>query len=453
MSTFRELIRSVEQSSELLRITQTVDARYELGALLKQAEARRKAILFESVNNSPFTVAGGLLTSPARFGRALNHPAGKTLSQAEHAKLVRAAMQTPIPLTKQSSAPCKDTVLTGENIDCGVLPVPTFFAGDSGPFLTAAVGISHNFANGIVNAGFYRVLMLGKNSLAISASPTSGLSAIMQSDKEAGRTTHIALVIGAEPALLMAAAAKVPEHISELDVAGALQNESLATIAAESSDLPVPANAEFVIEVAIDHAKTIENTMGEFGDLYGTQMASIGEVKAITHREKPIFHTIMAGAGKEHNTLGLIILYGVEPDLYAQLQEEFPDVKAVRVLHDPPRMGTQGDIYVSMQKGRSCAATRIIEHIYSLTCGHYPMARTIRRVILLDEDIDLTNNREVNWAVSTRATSASDYLLYDNIQQAGGAVRIGIDARTHDAKKNQRLVIPDADKFQLDDYK
>lgn len=452
MSTFRQLIQAVEQSGELLRITQTVDARYELGALLKQAEARRKAIVFESVKGSSFAVAGSLLTSPARFGRSLNHSAENNLSQAEHAALIRAAIQSPLTATEQTTAPCKDTILKGDEIDCGTLPTATFFEGDSGPFLTAAVGIARNPANGIINAGFYRVLMLGKNSLAISASPTSGLYGIMRNDKEAGRTTHIALVIGAEPALLMAAAAKVPEDISELDVAGALQKAPLAVIKAESSDLPVPAHAEFVIEVEIDHAESIENTMGEFGDLYGTQTAPIGQVKAITHRDNAIFHTIMAGAGKEHNTLGLIILYEVEPELAAQLQTSFPDVNGVRVLHDPPRMSAQGDVYLSVQKGRSCDASQLIKYVYSLTCGQYPMARTIRRVILVDDDIDISSNREVNWAIAARATSASDYFLYEDIQQSGGAVRIGIDARTHDAEQTRRLLIPGVDNFRLDDY-
>ena len=452
MSTFRQLIHVVEQSGELLRITQTVDARYELGALLKQAEARRKAIVFESVKGSSFAVAGSLLTSPARFGRALNYSAENNLSQAEHAALIRAAIQAPLAATVQTTAPCKESILRGDEIDCGALPVPTFFEDDSGPFLTAAVGIARNPANDIINAGFYRVLMLGKNTLAISASPTSGLSQIMRSDKEAGRSTHVALIIGADPALLMAAAAKVPEDISELDVAGALQQEPLAIIKAEASDLPVPAHSEFVIEVEIDHAENIENTMGEFGDLYGTQTAPVGQVKAITHRENAIFHTIMAGAGKEHNTLGLIILYEVEPGLAAQLETSFPDVNGVRVLHDPPRMGMQGDVYLSVQKGRSCDAAQLVKYVYSLTCGQYPIARTIRRVILVDDDIDISSNREVNWAIAARATSASDYFLYEDIQQSGGAVRIGIDARTHVAEQTRRLLIPGMDKFQLDDY-
>jgi 2,5-furandicarboxylate decarboxylase 1 len=453
MGDFRQFLHTVEDSGELIRISQAVDAQYELGGLLQQAEARRKAILFESVNDSPFCVAGSLLTSPARFGMALNHPNKRNLSQAEHAELIRKAIQTPVARADITAAPCKHSVLTGDSVNCESLPVATFFEEDSGPFLTAAVGICRNPDNGVINAGFYRVLMLGKNSVAVSASPSSGLHGFMRADAEAGRSTHIALAIGMEPALLMAAAAKVPANISELDVAGALQGSSLETTKAECSDLPVPANAEFIIEVEIDHSESIDNTMGEFGDLYGTQVAPVGQVKAITHREDPIFHVIMAGAGKEHNTLGLIILYEVEPELTAKLQAAFPDVQSVRVIHDPPRMGAQGDVYVRMRGGRSCPAAELVEFAYSLNCGQYPIARTIRRVILVDEDIDINLNSEVNWAIATRATHKNDYLLNQDIKDSGGAVRIGIDARSHDAEQTKRLIIPGANKIELDDYK
>jgi len=451
MSSFRQFIAAIEQGGELLRITRSVAARYELGALLKQAEARRKAVLFESVMQSPFQVVGGLLTSTARFGLALNNPDAEQLTQAEHVIQVRNAIQSPLPFESVATGPCKHTVLQGTDIDCGQLPVPTFFAGDSGPFLTAAVGISRNPANGVINAGFYRVLVLGPDSLAISVSPSSDLLHFIRQDAEQGVSTHVALVVGAEPALLMAAAAKVPAAISELDVAGALQGTPLVTVQAECSDLPVPASAEFVIEVEIDHSATIDNTMGEFGDTYGSQIAQVGKVQAITHREEPVFHVIMAGAGLEHNTVGMIILYEVETDLALQLRTNYPDVQDVRIVFDPPSLGTQGDAYIRMPGGRNYNATTLIEHIFSLNCGQFPLTRIIRRVILVDDDIAIDSRRELSWAMAVRATESTDYLFFDNLDNSGGMLRLGIDARAHADSQTERLIIPDAGRMHLDD--
>jgi UbiD family decarboxylase len=88
MTDFRQFIAAVDAAGELLRVARTVDAKYELGALLKQAEARRKAIIFESVEGSAYPAVGGLFISPRRFGLALNKKNPGHFSQADHMQLV-----------------------------------------------------------------------------------------------------------------------------------------------------------------------------------------------------------------------------------------------------------------------------------------------------------------------------------------------------------------------------
>jgi 2,5-furandicarboxylate decarboxylase 1 len=452
MTDFRQLVAAVDDGGELLRVARAVDAEYELGALLQQAEARRKAILFESVKGSEFPVVGGLLTSSSRFALALNKSNPARFSRADHVQLVAEAIRSPLPIARTDAAACKHTVLKGSGIDCTRLPVPTFFEGDSGPFMTAAIGISRNPDNGVINAGFYRILLLGRDRIVINVSAGSGLKRFFDHDSEQGTTSQIALVIGAEPALLMAAAAKVPADVSELGVAGALQGAPLDTVTAECSDLPVPASAEFVIEVAVDHSESVDNRMGEYGDLYGSQAAPVGKVQAITHKQNPLFHTVMAGAGKEHNTLGQIILYPIEPDLAKQLAESYPDVNAVRVICDPPSISSRSEIHVRVSSGRAIDAAQLIEHIFSLTCGGYPLARVVRKIVLVDVDIDIDSRREVGWAVAARATQLDDYLKFEQEMDTGMMVRLGIDARAHPGSGTERLVIPGAGDIHLDDY-
>jgi 2,5-furandicarboxylate decarboxylase 1 len=449
LASFRQFTETLKHRGELLHVSRTVEPVFELAALLKQAEARRKAVLFESVRGSEFPVIGGLLTGVTRFGLALDEPDPATYTFDRHRQRVFAAMDKPVPCTTVASAPCKQVVLRGQDADTLSLPVPTFFAGDSGPFITAALGISRDPDTGVVNVGFYRVQRLPDNRLLINASPNSGLNRILQTNHAAGTNTQLALVIGAAPAVLMAAASRVPSDRSELEVAGGLLGTPLATISAECSDLPVPAESEFVLEVEVDYAEQVANTMGEYGNLYGGQPAPVATVAAITHRETPLFHSIMAGAGSEHNALGMHILYGVEPDLQRQLNSAVPGVAEVRVRFNPPGMGNEGEVYVSFSNGREVDADAVCRQIFKLSCGGLPLARIIRLIVLLDTDIELDSRNELDWACATRAVDSGDYLTFSDVADN---VRLGIDARSTNQEATRRLQIPGAAGIDLDDY-
>jgi UbiD family decarboxylase len=218
----------------------------------------------------------------------------------------------------------------------------------------------------------------------------------------------------------------------------------------------VPASSEFCIEIVVDPAESFPNTMGEYGDMYGAQAAFRAHVTAITHRTEPLFHAIMAGAGKEHNTIGMIVLYGVEPELRSWLTERCPDFADVRLRFEPPAMGSRGDIYIQLRGGRNEDADALIRDVYARVCGNLPLTRLARRVVLLDPDIDLGRSAQVEWAIATRAVAADDYYLFEEAQLADGKpsspLRIGIDARARQGEGMQRLVIPGETEVRLDDY-
>lgn len=453
MPDFRQLLDELDQSGELLRVSRTVEREFELPALLKQAEQRRKAVLFESVAASPFPVAGGLLTGGVRFAMALGKQPLAAYGLPEHRADVEQALAAPLAVDTVATGACKEHVATG-NIDCSQLPVPTCFEGDSGPFLTAAVGISRNPDNSVINAGIYRVLMLGGDRLVVSIGPGSDLLRFVNHNREAGKPTEVALVIGANPALLMAAAAKVPADISELEVAGALAGEPLQVVNCEQLDLPVPADSEFVLEAVIGGDEQVPNIMGEFGDLYGGRDGPVAHAVALTHRDDPVFHTIMAGAGKEHNSIGMIVLYPVEPELRAQLAETHPDVTGVRVLFEPPKMGMMGEVYLQVRRGSAVDGEALVRHVLGLRAGNYDLSRVIRKVVLLDEDVDINSGRDITWAINNRALTTDRYLFIDDIALPGVGMRQGIDTRVSedDYGKLQRLVVPGADDVSLDDY-
>jgi 2,5-furandicarboxylate decarboxylase 1 len=455
MKHFRNLLNRIDQAGELLTVERNVDARFELPALLKQAEARRKAVRFNCVNGqTAIPVVGGLLTSAPRMALGLGLDNAGAVTRTQHAGMIREALANPLKPVTVAEAPCQELIVTDEAIDLAALPVPTFFADDSGPFLTAAVGIARNPDNGVLNVGIYRVLITGKRQLAVSASPSSNLFAFMQKARASGDSLPVALVIGPDPAVLMAAAAKAPPEVSELDVAGALNGEPLELAPARCSDLLVPAHAEIVLEVSIDFSAQITNTMGEFGDYYGDTDAPLARVEAVTRRKDALFHTIMAGAGSEHNSIGFIILYDLGPQLFAALKPKHPGLGSVRVCFEPPRMGIMGDVYLKLDEGAATDPAELICDAFACKCGIFDIARVIRRVIVVDHDIDIESRQEIDWAVATRANLAGQIYLFEDLPAAAGKVRIGINACANPDEKIslRRLEIPGATDIRLDDY-
>jgi len=288
----------------------------------------------------------------------------------------------------------------------------------------------------------------------VSIGPGSGLLAFVAANRKAGKPTEIALAIGANPALLMAAAARVPGEIAEIDVAGALSGEPLALVAAENLDLLVPADSEIVIEAIIEGDEAVANTMGEFGDLYGSRDGPVARAVAMTHRDNAVFHTVMAGSGKEHNSLGFIILYDVEPDLRESLAATHPTVAGVHVLFEPPRMGMTGEVYLQLEPDSKVSAEELIRHVFALKVGGYDLARVVRSVILTDTDIDITNSRDVTWAINNRALTRDRFVFIEDLPLPGIGLRRGIDTRVNpsDREALQRLEIPGNSAYRLDDY-
>lgn len=453
--SFRDFYADLDRSGEVLHIRKPVAPRFELAALVKQAELQSKGLAFHDVTGAGFPAVANLMTNAQRFAASLGDKSAEVRSRADHVAQVAAAFATPLAAQlMEGPAPCQQNLIERAAVDCSMLPVPTFFEHDSGPFLTAAVGVARNPETGVLNAGFYRVLVLGPQQLGVSVGPSSDLLRFFKLNQEAGRLTEMALLVGASPAVLMAAAAKVPATVSEFDVAGALAGAPIELVQALNVDLQVPADSEFVLELSIDHSAPLPNQMGEFGDLYGTTMAQTADVLSISHRNDALFHVIMAGAGKEHNSLGFIILYEIETELRRQLAESHPEVQGVRVLFDPPSMGMTGEIYLQLAADAEIIPGEFAREVFNMKCGRYDVARVVRRIVLLDTDIDLQQPREINWAINNRAVQPERYYFYRDLPLPGLNLRMAIDTlmRPDEREKLQRLRIPGAEQIKLDDY-
>jgi len=452
---FRALVALLESRGELLAVRREVDRNYELPALLAQAESREKAVRFERVAGSDFPVVGGVLTSLRRWALGLGLPVDTFDAPNALEECVAGAVASPLAANVAESGAVAEVVVSGDDVDTGRLPAPLFFSGDSHPFISAGLGFALDAASGKQNVGFYRVPVIDRRRVSISAGPTSHLRGIYNAHRENGAKLQVALAVGVPPALQIAAAADIPAGISDVDVAGALQREPLEMVRCQTSDILVPADAEFVLEATVNLDDWVDNVMGEFGDQYGKTNSPTATIDAITHRHDPMFHVIMAGMNREHNFLGRMLGYHLRAGILGGLRAPFPTVRDVCVDMTPQRTGMRAQVTVSVDKDSDDEPRAIIDAIYAMKFGRFPLSMLMHRIVVVDPDVDIRDHREIDWAIASRMNSAQQFSVYEDQTGRGAAVtRLGYDATAPIALREtlRRPDIPGEEHYDLDDY-
>ena len=459
---FRSFVRLLEDNGELDRINRAVEPQHELAGVMSKVEGLRRAYFFAKVTGARFPVVGGLYNKLERFGMALDHDFSAPFDNKAFDARIEYAKANPIEPVTTDSAPVKEVIIQGPDIDLSDLPVPTFFELDSGPFITAAVGIARDPESGVQNIGVYRTLILDRNRFVINASSLSDLRRIYAHWEKTGESMPIALALGVTPAMQVSAACKLAPNQCEYEIAGGLTGAPVELVQCEDSDLLVPANAEFIIEGTVDFSNRVSNLLGEFAGQYGPETAPVTTVNTITHRKDPIFYSIVAGRNPEHNTLGSVAVFGIQRSIIAALKEVIPEIKDISVLSDPG-MGTLAHVTISIDKQSDDQPRQIIEKAFAAGGAFFPVSRITKRIIVVDDDIDVHDRADVEWAIWNRAAEASKHIVIPGIEsweleraakEGMKSVRIGVDATMdlEDLDKLIRPIIPGADKINLKDY-
>ncbi len=462
MHDFRSFVKLLEDRGELVRISREVDPRQELAGVMSKIETQRHAYFFENVTGAKFPLIGGLYNKLERFGMALGHDSDEPFTHQLFDARVEAAKANPIAPNSVQSGPVKEVICTGDDVDLAQIPVPTFFELDSGPFITGAIGVSRDPESGEMNIGVYRTLILDRNHFVINASSLSDLRRIYAKWEKTGEAMPIALAIGVPPAMLVAAACKLPPNRCEFEIAGGLQGAPIDLVQCENSELMVPAGAEIVIEGTVNFSKRVENLLGEFAGQYGPEEAPITEVNTITHRSDAMYYAIVAGRNPEHNTLGMVAIYGLRRSIMAALREAMPEIKDIHI-HMDPGLGTLGHIVISIDKRSDKQPREMIDKAFATGGAIFPVSKIIKRIIIVDDDIDIADMGDVTWAIWSRAADASKFIVIPGVEsweleraakEGMKSVRIGIDATMDldDVEKLIRPIIPGADQIRLDDY-
>ena len=389
---------------------------------------------------TPERVAAGLGVSPdgiddlAAFLAALRTPTPPTGMRDALGRwpMLRAALATRPKTVRR--APVQEVVHEGDAVDLGAIPVQTHWPGDAGPLITWPVVVTRPYDSAHddasrYNAGVYRVQVIGRDRAIMRWMAHRGGAAHQRSWTARGEPMPVAVVLGADPATLLAAALPLPENVSEITFAGVLNAAQPRLVAARSVPLMVPADAEFVLEGWIAPGETAPE--GPFGDHTGyynpAEPFPVLRVTAITHRRDPLYLSTYTGRPPDEPAIiGEVFNRLALPTIRDQVPE-------IRDLWLPPAACSYRIAVVSIAKRYPGQARRVMMALW----GMLPQFSYTKMIVVVDDDIDVRNWSDIAWAVSTRMDPSRDLMVLERTAmdyldfaspEPGLAGKLGIDA-------------------------
>ncbi len=380
----------------MMRVRTPVDPHLELPAFVKNLDGDL-AFFFERVNGCEIPVCCNLLASRKNALAAL----GVDLQGLRAA--VQRAIDHPIPPVEVEKGRCQEVVVT-DGIDLGAMfPVPFHMPGDAGRFITGGIVIAKDSENGARNASFHRLQLLGDNRTALKLDLGRHLRDLYERAEEKDEGLEIAVVLGPDLSVFFAAAsmgAHIPRDRDELDWASGLKGKALKLVKCLTVDLEVPADSEIVLEGVLRPKERVpEGPFFEFVGLYAEQGPSpVFEVRAVTHRENPIYYDI---SGSE---VRLIRKPLMEPGILRMVKAAVPIVQDVCLT-------TGGlcrfHLVIQVKKERPADEGLQRNAVFAAVAA----LKDIDLIILVDEDIDPHDPESVEWAVAMRFNAENDLIL------------------------------------------
>lgn len=380
----REYLNTLKKSNRLVTVSKPVSKRLEAAAILN--ELGERPVLFEKILESDFRLAGNL------FGTKKNIADYFGISPSELIPKMVNAIQHPAKPEEIRQAPCQECVM--EVVDLDKLPILFHCAKDGGNYISSGVFITRN-REGIQNVDFHRAMQRSKDRFSIRIVRQRNFDELLNRDEK----LPVAVCVGNTPNVLLAAATSVALGQNELEIANAL--EPMNVTKATTFDGLIPADAEFVLEGVVHLGKRDQE--GPFVDLTETydfvRQEPVLEIKRITHRKDAIWQALLPGK-LEHK-----ILMGMprEPTIFREVNDA--GVKCLDVNVNPGGCSWLHAI-VKIEKQHEEDGKKAIEAAFK---GH----KSCKHVFVVDDDIDIYNPLETEWALATRFQADKDLVLKD----------------------------------------
>jgi UbiD family decarboxylase len=415
LKDLREFISELDAIGEIQSIDASVDWNLELGAIIRRSyDLRAPAPLFTNIagyEDSGFRVLGapgalgGRAHPLARIALALGLP--PTATGSEIMELIVDARERPgIPpkMVPRDSAPCKQNIARGHDVDLLRFPTPWVHGNDGGRYIqTYGMNIARTPDGSWTNWSVNRMMIAGKDRLACLIPPAQHLGVILGKWKALGRPMPIVTTLGVEPGLPLVGGAPLPEGADESHFLGALLGEAIEVTQAETVDLPVPATAEIVIEGHILPEETVmEGPMNEFPGYNATEKGPkpLFLVSAITHRDGAILPVVAAGppVEEDHTITGTMhageLLYQLRQAGLPVASAWFNFESALHWLI----VSIRADWHDTFGGHSGELARRVGEVAFAGKAGF-----GVAKILVVEDDVDITDVNQVVWAFATRA--------------------------------------------------
>ena len=442
---FRQFLDRLRQNGELVDLHQPVDIRH-IATLVDQAKT---ALYFHNVIGYDMPVVSGIIRSRERAVMSLGCENFAELEQ----KLAQ-AIAKPIPPKHVKTSPTREVTLVGDDVDLFRLPIPMSSIYDGGPMITAGVVIARDPELGI-NSGIYRFLVKEKALTGIDLVTPNNMRLFADRAFKAGKPLPISISIGNHPYEIMGAGYRAPLGVDEMAIAGGMRGEPVELAPCKTIDLPYIADSEIVIEAEILPTGWTwpEGRFGEFTRLMGgLHWNPLVKVKAISRRKDAVYYALHM---PWENT------WLAAPTRYAAIRQALRTA-GVQVKDINVTLGGCAfwHAVISIKKQAGEGKNALLAALSVMDLKH---------VVVVDDDIDIFDPNDVEWAIATRVQGDRDIVV---VTEARGkpldpslksmppgivptTAKVGIDATISEGiprERFERISYAYADTAKVDDY-
>ena len=439
----RSFVREFEDRfpEDVIRVSEPVGLEYDIMALVLEYERRKQfpILFFDNVRGHEIPIICNLVAGRRSLARALEVP------EEELAEAYSTRLKNYIDPVLAEDPPFREVVQESDEADLGRLPIPTYFPGDGGPYLTAGMVVAKHPETGVVTEGYHRFQVKEPRKMGCSLHSRRRMFEYLRLYEERGENMPAAICLGLHPIVAMGSLSYPPPEVSKFQAVGGLFGEPMEIARCSTIDLHVPAWSEIVIEGEfLAGVREPEGPFGEFTGYFSTRSTeNVFRVTAICMRENAWFQSIASGMAGDHlTTVGCLR----EVEVRNALKKTIPGVKDVHL----PNSGCAAfTAFVSMRQTRPGEAKHAINIAFGV--DHY-----LKFVVIVDDDVDVYSEADVVWAMTTRVQADRDLVV---IQGALGAIldpsadengitaKLGVDATKPIGDPFAERLVMDTDKM------
>ena len=464
----REFLSGLESLGKLQRVAELVSPRLEMTEICDRVlRAGGPALVFERPAGHAIPVLANLFGTVERIGLAMGVEAGKppepalrdlgrllaALREPDPPRSLRDAVQKLPQLARLaarvfemapksvSGGACQAQVWEGKDVDLGRLPIQTCWPGDAGPLITWGLTVTRGPLKPRQNLGIYRQQVIGPNRVIMRWLAHRGGALDFRDHQIAhpGTPFPVAVALGADPATTLAAVTPVPDALGEYQFAGLLRGARTELTKCIGSDLQVPARSEIVLEGHIAPGDTaLEGPHGDHTGYYNeAERFPVLTIERITLRREALYHSTYTGKPPDEPAMLGVALNEIFVPLLAK---QFPEIAD---FYLPPEGCSYRMAVASLKKQYPGHAKRVMFGIWSFL----RQFMYTKFIVVVDEDIDVRDWKEVVWAITTRVDPARDTLIAENTPidyldfaspVSGLGSKMGIDATSKWAGETSR---------------